>query len=494
MLPTPPDWTPTLIDQYYKEIEVIAHEDFNLNVYPNQIEIISSEQMLEAYSSVAMPVMYDHWSFGKQFISNSNQYKKGHMGLAYEVVINSNPCISYLMEDNTMLMQALVMAHAAFGHNHFFKNNYLFKQWTDADSIIDYLLFAKKYIRDCEEKYGNTEVEAVLDSCHMLMNYGVDRYKRPSRLSPEEEKQKQAERERHIQQQINVLWDTIPKPKTLNVEPNVKPFPEEPQENILYFLEKNAPHLETWKRELIRIVRKISQYFYPQKQTSLTNEGFATFTHYNIIHKLREKELIDHSYMLEFYDMHTAVVAQPPYTQYPQINVYALGFAIFQDIKRMCLNPTPEDKLWFPDIAGNPDWIGITKWGAESFKDESFILQFLSPKVIRDFGLFAMKEDEFDDMYEITAIHNKQGYKKIRSILSRQFDLPFHEPNIQVQSINIYGDRSLTLYHYVNDSGRYLTEDETNVILQHVKSLWHFDVHLYEVQNGEVEVKYSTTD
>lgn len=103
------------------------------------------------------------------------------MGLAYEIVINSDPCIAYLMEENTVTMQALVMAHACYGHNSFFKGNYLFQTWTDASSIIDYLLFAKNYIAECEQKFGVNEVEKLLDSCHALMNYGVDRYKRPEK-------------------------------------------------------------------------------------------------------------------------------------------------------------------------------------------------------------------------------------------------------------------------------------------------------------------------
>ena len=103
-------------------------------------------------------------------------------GLAYEIVINSNPCIAYLMEENTMTMQALVIAHAAYGHNSFFKGNYLFRTWTNADAIVDYLLFARSYIAQCEERYGVDEVELLLDSCHALMNVGVDRYKRPQAL------------------------------------------------------------------------------------------------------------------------------------------------------------------------------------------------------------------------------------------------------------------------------------------------------------------------
>ena len=96
--------------------------------------------------------MYKHWSFGKHFVREEKMYSKGYTGLAYEIVINSNPCISYNLEDNTMAMQTLVMAHAAFGHNHFFKNNNVFRQWTDAEGILDYLQFAKSYVSQCEDK------------------------------------------------------------------------------------------------------------------------------------------------------------------------------------------------------------------------------------------------------------------------------------------------------------------------------------------------------
>jgi stage V sporulation protein R len=181
-LPSPNDWSFELIDRYHEVIRETA-ESFGLDTYPNQLEIITAEQMMDAYASVGMPVNYRHWSYGKEFISTEKNYRRGHMGLAYEIVINSNPCISYLMEENTMAMQALVIAHAAYGHNSFFKGNYLFRMWTDAGSIIDYLVYAKNYIADCEEQHGLDAVETLLDSCHALMNHGVDRYRRPSRKS-----------------------------------------------------------------------------------------------------------------------------------------------------------------------------------------------------------------------------------------------------------------------------------------------------------------------
>ena len=164
-----------------------AAKRFGLDTYPNQLEVITAEQMMDAYASVGMPVNYRHWSYGKEFIANEKSYRRGQMGLAYEIVINSDPCISYLMEENTTAMQALVIAHAAYGHNSFFKGNYLFRLWTDASSIIDYLIYARNYIADCEERHGLQPVEDLLDSCHALQNYGVDRYRRPGKISLAEE-------------------------------------------------------------------------------------------------------------------------------------------------------------------------------------------------------------------------------------------------------------------------------------------------------------------
>ncbi len=276
-----PDWTFDLLEEYRQEIKRVA-EHYKLDTYPNQIEVITAEQMMDAYSSVGMPIGYNHWSFGKKFIQTEQNYRRGQMGLAYEIVINSNPCIAYLMEENTMAMQALVMAHACYGHNSFFKGNYLFKTWTDAGSIIDYLLFAKNYIAECEQKYGIDEVEDILDSCHALMNYGVDRYKRPQQISLYEEQKRQQERADYLQSQVNELWRTIPTSEQQKSKKRPR-FPSEPQENILYFVEKNAPLLEPWQREIVRIVRKISQYFYPQKQTQVMNEGWATFWHYTLL-------------------------------------------------------------------------------------------------------------------------------------------------------------------------------------------------------------------
>ncbi len=480
--PTPlsdgPDWSFELLTAYQAEIERVA-KFYRLDYYPNQIEIITAEQMMDAYSSVGMPIGYSHWSYGKKFIQTEQNYKRGNMGLAYEIVINSNPCIAYLMEENTITMQALVMAHACYGHNSFFKNNYLFKTWTDASSIIDYLVFAKKYIADCEERYGLDEVEDMLDSCHALMNYGVDRYKRPQKISMDEEQRRQQEREKYLQSQVNQLWRTIPN-ASQQTQPREHHFPAEPQENLLYFIEKHAPLLKPWQREIVRIVRKISQYFYPQKQTQVMNEGWATFWHYTILQHLYAEGLVTDKFMLEVLHNHTNVVFQPAYNSkyYSGINPYALGFAMFTDIRRICEHPTDEDKTWFPDIAGS-DWVDTLHFAMQNFKDESFISQYLSPKVIRDFHLFAIVDDDQQQHLDVAAIHNSDGYQKVRQMLSNQYNLSNIEPNIQVFNVDVTGDRSLTLQFIPNQ--RVPLATSYPLVLKHLHRLWGFTVKLEQL-------------
>ena len=486
-LPAASEWTFELLDRYHAEITRVA-EEYGLDTYANQIEIITSEQMMDAYASVGMPVNYHHWSFGKHFLSTEKGYARGQMGLAYEIVINSDPCISYLMEENTMTMQALVIAHAAYGHNSFFKGNYLFRTWTNADAIIDYFLFARNYIAECEERHGEEEVELLLDSCHALMNVGVDRYKRPPKLSLFKEMQRQKEREAYLQSQVNAMWRTLPQREMREERAPEIRFPSEPQENLLYFIEKNAPLLEPWQREIVRIVRKVAQYFYPQRQTQVMNEGWATYWHYTILNTLYDQGLLADSVMLEFLQYHTSVVAQPPYNSpyYSGINPYALGFEMWKDIRRICVEPTDEDRDWFPELAGS-DWRKTFDFAMRNFKDESFIAQYLSPKMIRDFKLFSVLDDDKNDNLRIAAIHDEQGYRRVRKIMSDQYNLGSREPNIQVWNVDLRGDRTLTLRHH--EYHRRPLGKTTDEVVKHIARLWGFSVKLEAVRDdGNVEI------
>jgi spore cortex formation protein SpoVR/YcgB (stage V sporulation) len=480
------DWNFATLSRAYEAIETIALNELGLDIYPNQLEIISSEQMLDAYSSVGMPLMYQHWSFGKRFIFEDSLYRKGQRGLAYELVINSNPCITYLMEENTMAMQALVTAHASFGHNHFFKNNYLFRQWTDAGAILGYMDFAKKYIAKCEERHGVEAVEAILDSAHALMDHGVFRYRRPPRLSSEKVRERARERLEYEEQSYSDLWRTLPLAAESRdpeeAERNAterKKILNLPEENLLYFIEKHSLILEPWQREILRIVRVIAQYFYPQRQTKVMNEGCATFVHYTIMNRLFDQGKISEGNMLELLLSHSNVVFQPSFDdpRFSGINPYALGFAMMQDIERICTQPTAEDREWFPAFAGNGDWRGTLLDAWANHRDESFILQYLSPALIRKFRLFALSDVATDHYCEVSSIHNERGYRAVRAALARSYDVAARQPDIQVIDVDLLGDRQLRLKHIVKDGLR-LEESSRDATLMHLRHLWGYEVSL----------------
>lgn len=476
IIPTDNVWTFEFIDDVYNEIERIGKDYLKLDIYPNQIEIISADQMIDAYASHGLPIMYNHWKFGKDYLINLNKYKKGMMGLAYEIVLNTNPCISFNMEDNTACMTTLVIAHAAMGHNHFFKNNYLFRQWTDASSIVDYLNFAKNYIKECEQKYGEKEVEVVLDACHALQYWGVDKYKRTYKSKAKEQDLYNRVNEEN-EKLYDYLMDKTAPIKKKDVVREYK-FPVQREENILYFVEKYAPKLETWKKELIRITRKLSQYFYPQIQTKVLNEGCATFVHYHILNTMFDEGLVDEGFMMEFLASHTSVVFQPEFNSpyYSGFNPYALGFTMLMDIKRMCEEPTDEDREWFPDVVGK-NWLDVFHDIIKNYKDETFILQFLSPKVIRDFKMFYLLDDSKEKNYTVKKIHDERGYREIREKLASTYNWSHHFPDIQVDSVDLLGDRKLKLV-YESHNNLPLHEDMKNKTLKYLEFLWGYEVEL----------------
>lgn len=492
------DWNFETLQRIHDAIALIARNELGLDTYPNQIEIITSEQMLDAYASTGMPLFYKHWSFGKHFTQSEAGYRRGLMGLAYEIVINSNPCISYLMEENTTTMQALVIAHAAFGHNHFFKNNYLFQQWTDADGILPYLEFAKSYITRCEERYGQQNVERLLDAAHALMSHGVHRSPRRKRPDLLSEQRREQERLSHQESIYNDLWRTVPgsrKDKGNDSEARRRALLELPQENLLYFLEKSAPRLQPWQREILRIIRLVAQYFYPQRQTKVMNEGCATYCHYRILTRLHEQGRISDGSFLEILQSHTNVIAQPNYDSpaFSGFNPYALGFAMMQDISRICTAPTEEDRIWFPEIAGTDDDMAVLRDIWANYRDESFISQYLSPQLIRKFRMFQIGADHEEPDILVEAIHDERGYRKIRRALARQYDIGWQDPDIRIVDVDLAGDRRLLLNHQTLQGSR-LEESSARAVLQHLADLWGYDVVLREMStSGEIVLgEYAT--
>jgi spore cortex formation protein SpoVR/YcgB (stage V sporulation) len=488
-----PDWDFELIKRVHDAIGEIGIGEMGLDPFPNQIEVITTEQMLDAYASTGMPLFYRHWSFGKHFARNEAMYRKGYQGLAYEIVINSNPCIVYIMEENSATMQTLVLAHAGYGHSHFFKNNYVFKQWTDANGILDYLEFARGLIAKYEDRYGQDQVERVLDAAHALQSHGVHRFPRKRMPDLRSEERREEERRRHGEQLFNDLWRTVPAGQKRKAgaddEAKRKALLGLPEENLLYFLEKTAPRLKPWQRELLRIVRLINQYFYPQRQTKMMNEGCATFTHHRIMNRLHEKGQIDDGAFLEFIHSHSSVILQPAFDdrRFSGVNPYALGFAMCCDIERICTKPTDEDREWMPDIAGKGDPYGVLRSVWANYRDESFISQYLSPALMREFGLFRVVDDEDEDEMEVAAIHDERGYRKVRSALSKHYDIAYRDPDIQIVDVDLAGDRKLILQHRVMD-GLMLEENDAQKVLQHVADLWGYDVKLIEADDAGEEL------
>jgi spore cortex formation protein SpoVR/YcgB (stage V sporulation) len=492
------EWTFDTLKRTYDAIEEIALGELGLDVYPNQVELISSEQMLDAYSSIGMPVLYHHWSFGKRFARDEKLYRKGYTGLAYEIVINSNPCISYIMEENTMTMQALVMAHAAFGHNHFFKNNYLFREWTDAEGILDYLNFAKTYVARCEEKHGIAAVERILDAAHALMDHGVNRYGRRPRPSLAEEEKRAEARRQHQRETYNDLWRTVPSKAERHDAKETAAEADAsrhrlglPEENLLYFIEKFSPRLKNWERELVRIVRNIAQYFYPQKQTKMMNEGCATFVHYKIMNRLYDLGRIGEGAMLEFIASHANVLTQPDFDdpRYSGINPYALGFEMMCDIERIATDPTDEDRAYLPQIAGNGDVMGTLKAAWAQFRDDAFVAQYLSPHLIRKLRLFKLADQAEEPHYLVEAIHDERGYDRVRRALARQYDPGLREPNIQVTDVDLKGDRRLVLTHRLHSEVP-LAEQDAQAVLAYIADLWGYDAYLHGIGPDD-EKRYS---
>lgn len=472
-------WSEDLIRAMHEEIMIIAAEELEIvpgrDLYTDQIEIVSAEQMIDAYASIGLPVNYHHWSFGKEFVSNYERYQNGQQGLAYELIINSDPCIQILMEENSMLEQTMVMAHCV-GHNFVFKNNECFKAWTNSSSIIDYMVYARDFIRMCEDRYGADEVERVLDACHAIKTHGVDKYRRKhqSRTTEEQIAKAMLLADQQRQHELDIILQRTTPPKDNEVQTAEE---IEREENLLYFIMKNSPSLPNWKREILRIVYKVSQYFYPQSMCQTVHEGMATFCHHFIMTRLEEKKIITPDAYMAFLQSHSGVVYQPTYKDkwYQGFNPYALGFNIFKDIARAAKNPDAEDREWIPAVC-NMKWQDAIKMGASEFRDDGFILQMMSPKVIREMGLFTV---EYKEKHQTTVIEiqDELGYNNIRAQLAASKQRINFCPEIYVKESNLDTDRELVL-QYNPHMGRRLDIDDATEVVKHIDYLWGYRVSL----------------
>jgi stage V sporulation protein R len=421
-------------------------KEVGLEYYSQEFEIINYNDMLAYEVYVGMPSMYPHWSFGKAYEKLRTLYNYNLTGLPYEMVINSDPCIAYLMKDNTLLLQILTIAHV-YGHNDFFKNNRLFKEATDAEYTVErfknHADIIRSYIND--PSIGYTEVEKILNAAHAL-KYQTDRSVGVKHLSDEEI------RKRKIEDYKNVdIYNSPIVPRVKQEVPDVEKIPQEPVEDILGFISKYGD-LREWQKNVIEIVRDESKYFIPQIETKIMNEGWASFWHYNILKSL---DLPPRLHM-EFIKRHNDVVVPLQ----GNINPYFLGFEIYKDLE--------------------------AKYGREKIfevrlmeRDESFLRRYLTKELCEKLNLFQyMKKDK---NYIIEEISDEEGWKEIRDTLSSTCGMG-SIPNIKIVDMAKL-DKALTLEHIFD--GRELQLQYAVETLKHVVDLWNHKVMIETNINGK---------
>lgn len=461
------DWNIEDLQNLWTDIRQIGVEKYGIKFYEPAFEVVTFEDMIRIYST-SLPVCYNHWSFGKSYLKNYDAYKANIMGIASEVIFNTNPSVCYLLNNNSYTLQALVIAHAAIGHSSFFANNYLFKEHTNANTIIPFLKKFRETVSTYEQQYGTDEVEELLDCCHALsFNAITHTQQKGKKKSPTElaikrslEKDSDASRISNEISTINTKKVSISKSAPLN------------DENILAFIGKHSPALKPWQREIIEKYCKVQQYLFPQMLTKIMNEGYATFWEAEIMEELYARNKLTDGQFIEFIDFHTRLIKQQDFARF---NPYALGYALFKDIKRICTEPTIEDREWFPDLV-DKDWVQEIQFAMANFKDSSFILQYLSPKVIRDMKLFSIYTTEEESTYTVKDIQDDIGYKTLRKDLSNQVDIMSMMPHLYVEGWDPRKSRSLFLVCKQTD--RKLLDQDSLTVFKYIKKLWPYPVHL----------------
>ena len=450
-------------------------ERYGLNCYPQEFEICDHNEMLGYMAYTGMPSHYPHWSYGKSFERQKTMYEYGVSGLPYEMVINSNPCLAYLMKDNTLLLQVLTIAHV-YGHNDFFANNFTFTSGTAARHVLpSFKSHANRISSYMEDPSIGVEiVEGAIDDAHAIC-YQRSRNLAIQRLSQEEQVVRAWERA----QPAADPWREI-HPKQQYEAPNLSKIPAEPDENILQFIAKYNPYLPEWKRDVIGIVDHQTQYFMPQMDTKIMNEGWASYWHHKILNELQ----LPQGMHIEFLVRHNQVLRPHP----GGLNPYHLGFVLWRDIERRW-NMGDTGHEWSEDkpktsegIADENDTPGRKKIFEvrEADRDQSFLRRFLTREVMEDLNLFQHERRGKDRV--VTKVSTEESWKEVRDNLIKNVGTG-SIPVIKVDDADFGKNRTLYLKHY--HDGRDLQLEYAEHTLKHVAKLWEREVVLETSINGK---------
>ncbi|MGL4820493.1 MAG: SpoVR family protein [Bacilli bacterium] len=347
-------------------------KDFGLDFYPMRYEICPAE-IIYTFGAYGMPTRFSHWSFGKQFHRMKLQYDLG-LSKIYELVINSNPCYAFLLDTNSLVQNKLIVAHV-LAHCDFFKNNVRFQN-TNRD-MVDSMSATAERVSNYEKQYGKDVVEQFLDAVMTIQEHIDPSLVRPKLLSKEEE----LETKRKLGP-YDDLWsldrDSFPRPPVLDTK---KKFPLHPEKDLLLFIEHHAHYLEDWQRDILTMMREEMLYFWPQLETKIMNEGWATYWHQRIMQTLdlSSGEAIDYAKL-------NAGVVMPSRTS---INPYYLGLKLFEDIERRYDDPTDEmKKLGVKPGSGRAKIFEVR----ELESDMSFIRNYLTEELVRDEDMYLFQK------------------------------------------------------------------------------------------------------
>lgn len=438
-----------------QEIAKVARK-LGLDFYPVHFEVCPAEAIY-TFGAYGMPVRFTHWSFGKAFYRLKMQYDL-NLSRIYELVINSNPAYAFLLEGNRLIQNKLVIGHV-YAHVDFFKNNRYFQR-TPRDMIVRMEAHADR-IRDYEIEYGREKVEKTLDAVLAIQEH-VD-FRSHLGAKPEEPKTKNPlhyknRKKPGIHTQYEDLWE----PETVKDEETNKPE----SEDLLLFILTHSPVLEEWQQDILSIIREESLYFYPQIETKIINEGWATFWHSRI---MRELDLTDEEGM-DFAVMHSEVV-QPSRLS---LNTYYLGVKIWESLAEK------HDDAFLFEVR-------------EVENDLSFIRNYLTRDLVEKLNLFNYRK--IGAHWQVTDTE----WEKVRDNLVKQLVNGGH-PRILAVDGDYEGKRGLYLKHA--HEGLDLDVVYLEKTLSLVQSLWGRSVTLetildgkkvlFECQNGMVSRKHLT--
>ncbi len=466
-----------------KEIDLTAWDErifelvnrYGLNCYPQEFEICDHNEMLGYMSYSGMPARYPHWSFGKSYEREKTLYDYGVGGLPYEMVINSNPCLAYLMRDNTDLLQILTIAHV-YGHNDFFANNFTFTSSFNAKYTLEVFKNHANRVRGYMEdpSIGTEGVESLIDSAHAL---SLQRSKNLAikKLSQNEIKNRKweaAQTKEDEFQELHVRPEYVP--------PDLSKYPVEPEQNILDFISKHNPYLAEWQSDIIQIVDKEAAYFIPQIETKIMNEGWASYWHHKLINELN----LPQEYHLEFLVRHNQVLRPTP----GGLNPYHLGYVLWHDIERRWnegdtgrefSNDKPKSDVSAMDENDTPGRRKIFEI-RESDRDASFLRRFLTEELMRELDLFQHEKRGKDRV--ITKISDEESWQQVKNTMIANVGMG-SIPVIKVEDADHGGKRSLYLKH--EHDGRDLQLEYAERTLNHVLKLWGKNVVLETIVNGK---------